>query len=71
MPESVFAAQTNPSQTIMFSDMEADVLAREASIQREARAALIGGSAWGEFLRKVLAPGVAQPTMRVLRTSQA
>jgi len=65
------AATPEFSVAVTFDDVAADILAREDAIQRQSRAALITGSAWGEFLRKVLSPAAPQPTMRLLRASQA
>ena len=71
MADQVFAVDTDSEFPVTFQDIDAELLAREDAIQREGRAALINGSAWGEFLRKVLSPAGVQPTMRVLRASQA
>jgi hypothetical protein len=73
MAYDAFGLETQPEfpMSVTFTDVDADVLAREAAIQRQSRAALISGSAWGEFMRKVLSPAAQQPTLRLLRASQA
>jgi hypothetical protein len=71
MAELISAALTNPDPAPPSYDAMADAFILEDKVQRESRAVLISGSAWGEFLRKVLAPDVSQPTMRLLRSHQA
>jgi len=56
---------------ITFPDMDAETLAREEDLHRVARAGLVPGNAWGEFLRKIMPNPAPQPTMRLLRASQA
>lgn len=59
------------SHDIKFPDVDAETLAREEDFSRVARAGLVPGTAWGEFLRKIMPNPAPQPTLRLLRISQA